>query len=147
MAGILRAGWKTAGIDVELSDFEGPALFDRLSRADSGSGAELFAVGYIANYPSMGDFLYPLFSSDQSRSGSFTGYSNAAVDELLVQARGTQDAQQRYNLYAQAEKLILADMPAIPLYFFRDFLVTNNRIGGFVRDPMGFVDMRDVWVK
>jgi len=147
MAGILRAGWKTAGIDVELSDFEGPALFDRLSRADSGSGAELFAVGYIANYPSMGDFLYPLFSSDQSRSGSFTGYSNAAVDELLVQARGTQDAQQRYNLYAQAEKLILADMPAIPLYFFRDFLVTNNRIGGFVRDPMGFVDMWDVWVK
>ena len=147
MAEILKAGWKTAGIDVELSDFEGPTLFDRLSRADSGSGAELFAVGYIANYPSMGDFLYPLFYSDQSSIGSFTGYSNRAVDELLVQARGTQDAQQRYNLYAQAEKLILADMPAIPLYFFRDFLVTNNRIGGFVRDPMGFVDMWDVWVK
>ena len=141
IAEILRAGWKTAGIDVELSAFEGPVLFDRLSRADSGSGAELFAVGYIANYPSMGDFLYPLFSSDRSGIGSFTGYSNQAVDELLVQARGTLDAQQRQNLYAQAEKLILADMPAIPLYFFRDFLVTKNRIGGFVRDPMGFVDM------
>ena len=147
MAEILKAGWKTVGIDVELSNFEGPTLFDRLSRADSGSGAQLFAVGYIANYPSMGDFLYPLFYSDQSSIGSFTGYSNRAVDELLLQARGTQDAQQRYNLYAQAEKLILADMPAIPLYFFRDFLVTNNRIGGFVRDPMGFVDMWDVWVK
>jgi oligopeptide transport system substrate-binding protein len=147
VAEILQAGWRTAGIDVELSDFEGPVLFDRLSRADSGSGAELFAVGYIANYPSMGDFLYPLFSSDQSSIGSFTGYSSKAVDDLLLQARGTLDAQQRYNLYAQAEKLILADMPAIPLYFFRDFLVTNDRIGGFVRDPMGFVDMRDVWVK
>ena len=147
VAEILQAGWRTVGIDVELSDFEGPALFDRLSRADAGSGAELFAVGYIANYPSMGDFLYPLFSSDQSRIGSFTGYSNPAVDELLVQARGTLDAQQRYNLYAQAEKLILADMPAIPLYFFRDFLVTDDRIGGFVRDPMGFVDMWDLWEK
>jgi oligopeptide transport system substrate-binding protein len=147
MAEILRTGWTSAGIDVEPSDFEGPVLFDRLSRAGSGSGAELFAMGYIANYPSMGDFLYPLFYSEQSSSGSFTGYSNAAVDELLLQARGTQDAQQRYNLYAQAEKLILADMPAIPLYYFRDFLVTNNRIGGFVRDPMGFVDMWDVWVK
>jgi len=147
VAEILQTGWKTAGIDVELSEFEGPVLFDRLTRADSGSGAELFAVGYIANYPSMGDFLYPLFSSDQSSIGSFTGYSSKAVDDLLLQARGTLDAQQRYNLYAQAEKLILADMPAIPLYFFRDFLVTNDRIGGFVRDPMGFVDMRDVWVK
>ena len=147
MAEILQAGWKTAGIDVELSDFEGPALFDKLARDDPESGAELFATGYIANYPSMGDFLYPLFSSERSLSGSFTGYSSSAVDELLVQARGTQDAQQRYNLYAQAEKLILADMPAIPLYFFRDFLVTDNRIGGFARDPMGFVDMWDVWVR
>ena len=147
IADILTAGWATAGIGVEASAFDGPALFDRLSRADEGSGAELFAMGYIANYPSMGDFLYPLFSSDQSSIGSFTGYSNQAVDELLVQARGTLDAQQRQNLYAQAEKLILADMPAIPLYFFRDFLVTNNRIGGFVRDPMGFVDMWDVWVR
>ena len=147
VAEILQAGWKAAGIDVELSDFEGPALFDRLSRDDSAGGAQLFAVGYIANYPSMGDFLYPLFYSDQSSIGSYTGYSNGAVDDLLVQARGTLDAQQRYNLYAQAEKLILADMPAVPLYFFRDFLVTNNRIGGFVRDPMGFVDMGGVWVK
>ena len=147
MAEILKAGWKTAGIEVDLSNLEGPTLFDRLSRAGSDSGPELFAAGYIANYPSMGDFLYPLFYSDQSSIGSFTGYSNGAVDDLLVQARGTQDAQQRYNLYAQAEKLILADMPAIPLYFFRDFLVTNNRIGGFVRDPMGFVDMWRVWVK
>ena len=147
VAEILKAGWKAAGIDVSPSGFDGPALFDRLSTAGTESGAELFAMGYIANYPSMGDFLYPLFSSGQSSAGSFTGYSNAAVDELLVQARGTQDAEQRHNLYAQAEKLILADMPAIPLYFFRDFLVTNNRIGGFVRDPMGFVDMWNVWVK
>ncbi len=146
-AEILRAGWKTAGIDVELSAFDGPALFDRLSRADAGSGVELFAMGYITNYPSMGAFLYPLFSSDWSDIGSYTGYSNQAVDGLLVQARGTLDAQQRQNLYAQAEKLILADMPAIPLYFFRSFLVTKNRIGGFVRDPMGFVDMWDLWVK
>ena len=147
MAEILKAGWETAGIDVELSDFDGPTLFDKLSRADSGGGAQIFAMGYIANYPSMGDFLYPLFYSEQSSIGGFTGYSNTAVDELIVQARGTQDAQQRYNLYAQAEKLILADMPAVPLYFFRDFLVTNNRIGGFARDPMGFVNMWDVWVK
>jgi len=147
IAEILRAGWRTAGIDVDLTSFEGPTLFDRLSRADSASGPELFAVGYIANYPSMGDFLYPLFYSDQSSIGSFTGYSNGAVDDLLVQARGTLDDQQRYNLYAQAEKLILTDMPAVPLFFYRDFRVTNNRIADFTQDPMGFTDMWTIWVK
>ena len=69
----------------------------------------------------MDDFLYPLFYSDQSRTGSYTFYSNAAVDELLAAGACHADAPQRYNLYAQAEKLILTDMPAIPLYFFRDF--------------------------
>ncbi len=43
--------------------------------------------------------------------------------------------------------MILTDAPAIPLYYYRDFRVTNNRIGGYVHNPMGFTDMWTVWVK
>ena len=95
----------------------------------------------------MDAFLYPLFQSDQSRTGSYTFYSNSGVDELLQQARATVDAQQRYNLYEQAEKLILADMPAIPLYFYRYFRVVAGRVHGFTVDPMGTTDMRALWVE
>ncbi len=38
-------------------------------------------------------------------------------------------------------------MPASPLYFYRDFRVTNNRIANFVHNPMGFTDMWTLWVK
>ena len=111
------------------------------------SGSQLFRMGWLADYPSMDNFLYPLFQSAQARTGSYTFYSNKQVDDLLQQARSTADATQRYNLYAQAEKLILTDMPAVPLYFYRDFRVTNNRIGGFYHNPMGFTDMWKLWVK
>ena len=38
-------------------------------------------------------------------------------------------------------------MPAVPLYFYRDFRVTNNRIGGFVHNPLALTDMWRLWVK
>ncbi len=147
IAEVLQAGWKTAGIDVKLNNFEWGAFLDKLSKGNKDSGSQLFRMGWIADYPSMDNFLYPLFQSDQARTGSYTFYSNAEVDDLLIQARSAVDDETRHDLYAQAEKLILTDAPAIPLYYYRDFRVTNNRIGGFVHNPMGFTDMWDVWVK
>ena len=144
---VLQAGWQTAGLDVKLSNFEWGTFLDKLSKGNAGSGSQLFRMGWIGDYPSMDNFLYPLFQSSQARTGSYTFYSNTQVDDLIQQARSTVDAQQRYNLYAQAEKLILTDMPASPLYYYRDFRVTNNRIGGFIHNPMGFTDMWTVWVK
>ncbi|MBE3076597.1 MAG: ABC transporter substrate-binding protein, partial [Actinobacteria bacterium] len=147
IAEVLQAGWKTAGINVKLSNFEWGTFLDKLSKGNQGSGSQVFRMGWVADYPSMDNFLYPLFQSSQSRTGSYTFYSNKQVDDLLQQARSTIDAQQRYNLYAQAEKLILTDMPAVPIYYYREFNVTNNRIGGFVWNPMAWCDMWKVWVK
>ena len=144
---VLQAGWKKAGIEVKLNNFEWGTFLDKLSKGNADGGSQLFRMGWIADYPSMDNFLYPLFQSSQARTGSYTFYASDEVDTLLQQARSTVDATQRQNLYAQAEKLILTDCPAMPLYFYRDFRVTNNRIGGFMHNPMGFTDMWDVWVK
>ena len=147
IADTLVTGWGRAGLSVEASDYEWGTFLDKLSRGDKGSGSQLFRVAWIADYPAMDAFLYPLFQSDQSPTGSYTFYSNQGVDDLLQKARATTDAQQRQNLYAQAEKLILADMPAAPLYFYRYFRVAAGRVHGFTVDPMGTTDMRAVWVE
>lgn len=147
IAETLVAGWEQAGLAVVPSEYEWGVLLDKLARGNKGSGSQLFRVAWIADYPAMDDFLYPLFASDQSRTGSYTFYANAGVDELLQKARATMDAQQRQNLYAQAEKLILADMPAAPLYFYRYFRVSDSGIGGFSVDPMGLTDMSSIWIR
>jgi len=147
VAETLVAGWGLAGLTVDATDYEWGTFLDKLSRGDEGSGSQLFRVAWIAEYPAMDAFLYPLFQSDQSPTGSYTFYSNVGVDELLQKARATMDARQRYNLYEQAEKLILADMPAAPLYFYRYYRVVTARVHGFAVDPMGTTDMRTVWVE
>jgi peptide/nickel transport system substrate-binding protein len=100
---------------------------------------------WSADYPSIDAFLSPFFTPG-APSGSYTFYSDAGVDELIRKARSTTDGTQRNNLYAMAEKGILAAAPVIPLAFERDFRVLDDRVHDQVLDPLGFVDMWKVWV-
>jgi peptide/nickel transport system substrate-binding protein/oligopeptide transport system substrate-binding protein len=149
IAEVLQAGWSEAGLDVELSNFEWGTFNDML--ADSGEGgpdsAQVFRMGWIADYPSLDNFLYPLFHSSQQGAYNTSFYDNPEFDELLAQARQTTDEAQRHNLYLQAEKLMLTDVPCIPIYYYRSFRVTNNRIANFSRDAQGFTDMWTLWEK
>jgi oligopeptide transport system substrate-binding protein len=147
IADTLVTGWSQAGLTVKASEYDWGTFLEKLSRGNKGSGSQLFRVAWIADYPSMDAFLYPLFQSDQSPSGSYTFYSNEGVDEVLQKARATMDGQQRANLYEQAEKLILTDMPAVPLYFYRYYRVVGPRVHGFTVDPMGTTDMRALWLE
>jgi peptide/nickel transport system substrate-binding protein/oligopeptide transport system substrate-binding protein len=147
IAETLTGSWGQAGVTVMPSEYEWGTYVDKLSRGDRGSGSQLFRVSWIADYPAMDAFIYPLFQSDQSPTGSYTFYSNQGVDELLQKARATMDAQQRQNLYAQAEKLILTDMPAVPLYSYRYFRAVGERLHGFTVDPMGLTDMSALWLE
>jgi oligopeptide transport system substrate-binding protein len=143
IAEALQAGWKSVGINVNLSNFEWGTFLSKLQAA---KGSQLWRLGWLADYPSMDNFLFPLFQTAQSAVNTYTAYSNKNVDQLLQQARGTTDETQRLNLYAQAEKLVLADAPIIPLYFYRDYRVTNNRVKGYYHDPLGLTDMWKVWI-
>ncbi len=139
----LQAGWQAIGIKINLQNFEWGTLLAKLQAGQQ----ELFRMGWLADYPSMDNFLYPLFQSQQARTGSYTFYNNPAFDALLLKARSTMDQTQRQALYAQAEKMALTDIPAIPLYYYRDFRVTNNRIANFSHNALGLDDMWTYWVK
>ena len=117
-----------------------------LTKCSQGTQDQIYRLGWLADYPSMDDFLYPLFQSSVSGTNTFTFYSNPTVDKLLAQARGTIDQTQRLQLYAQAEKQILADAPVIPLYFYRDYRDHGQARPRAADDPMGGEDMNLVWV-
>lgn len=72
-----------------------------------------FAAGWIGDYPDSQNFLDLLFHSDSSQN--HTGYSNPEVDDLLELARVEADPERRTALYRQAERLIVADAPWVPL--------------------------------
>ncbi|MEU2256810.1 peptide ABC transporter substrate-binding protein [Nocardia xishanensis] len=73
----------------------------------------IYRTGWVADYPSIENFLNPLYRTGGS---SNTGrYSNPQVDTLLARADATTNEQDSWALYQEAERLVLQDMPAVPL--------------------------------
>ncbi|MCT1425874.1 ABC transporter substrate-binding protein [Corynebacterium sanguinis] len=77
------------------------------------SGA--FRTGWQADYPSLGNFLGPLYGTG---AGSNDGdYSNPEFDKLLDEAANSADIEAATPIYNQAQEILLADLPAVPLWY------------------------------
>lgn len=60
--------------------------------------------------------------------GNMTGYSNARVDELLERAEAEADPEARRDLLHQAQRLILEDLPLLPLTIRFGHVAVSPRI-------------------
>jgi peptide/nickel transport system substrate-binding protein len=61
---------------------------------------------------------YPLWHSTQINSGqNYAGWNNRRADELIEQARGLNDREQRRELYVQFQQIFAEEVPALLLYY------------------------------
>jgi oligopeptide transport system substrate-binding protein len=95
----------------------------------------MVSYGWCADYPDPQNFLDVLFFT----GGDFnvSGYSNAEVDAILLEARTTLDTGRRLALYQEAEALLLADVAAIPLSHGVDDFLVKPQVNGAVASPIG----------
>jgi oligopeptide transport system substrate-binding protein len=115
-------------------------LLPKLERKAAGVG--MFRLGWVMDYPSMEDYLNPLYST---RGGSnYYGYSNPQFDDLV--ARGSQQPtlDGATKLYQQAEDILAKDMPVIPLRFGRNNFVYSTNVAHVAVDLYGYVDLTQV---
>lgn len=90
---------------------------------------------------------HPLFDSGESPYSAGTGYSNPEVDALLAEARAAPDEALRRQRFAEAQRLILADVPQIPMIFFADARLLNDRVSGLRFSSLGWADLWKAWVR
>jgi oligopeptide transport system substrate-binding protein len=95
---------------------------------------QMFDLGWVADYPDPQNFLEVLFYSDSGQN--HTGYSNREVDALLDEARSEKDEDKRLELYQEAEQMIIADAPWVPLNFGVEYWLTKPYVKGLRQPPM-----------
>ena len=90
-----------------------------------------FSAGWIADYPDPENFIDVLFHSASAQN--HTGYANPEVDRLLETARvaNGDDPVARLALYQQAEQLIVADAPWIPLTHGLNYVLVKPHVRGY----------------
>jgi oligopeptide transport system substrate-binding protein len=103
----------TLGITVELSAREGSTYFSSI-RADT---PQLYRAGWGQDYPDADNFDRGVFRSDSTQN--YTGFNSPEFDQLVDQARLETDTDQRREMYAQAEDILVKQVAAIiPLYWY-----------------------------
>ena len=105
-----------------------------------GSADTLFRMTWAIDYPSIDNFMYPLFHSASIGDDNFTGYAEPEVDALIDAARATADEDVRRHLYEEVEARVCAELPLLPLWFGVQYhLVDLNRfeVEGPVVDLFG----------
>ncbi len=74
-----------------------------------------FRTGWQADYPGLYNFLGPLYATG---AGSNDGdYSSADFDSLLAEGISATDPAEANDLFQQAQQVLLADLPVIPLWY------------------------------
>ena len=76
---------------------------------------QMFSLGWIADYPDPENFLDLLFHGESQNN--HTAYSNPEVNRLLEEARTERDRERRFEIYNQAEQMILDDAPWVWTWF------------------------------
>jgi len=115
MTGIMVQEWlKEVGIPVSSRPMAFGALFHQVKTLHE---FDLFILGYgqLSLDP---DYLRNFFhsSSDRLRGWNMSGYRNPAFDRIAEDSGGALDPEKRRKLIWKMQKIIMEDVPYIPLY-------------------------------
>ena len=138
---VIQEMWRqNLGIEVEVQQTDFAVYLQDLHKRLF----QMFEIGWVADYPDPENFLDLLFHSESSNN--HTGYNNPEVDALLEQARvGAQ--QERYELYHQAERIILDDAPWIPLWNSGEqYVLVKPTVNDYYLTPLIIPKLRYVYL-
>ncbi len=141
VARLIRRDLEQVGLDVDVRSFGFPTYLRRLRDEQQG----VYRLGWIAEFPVPDVFLSPLFASDSPDNHS--GFSSQKVDALLAEAHAEPSDGRRVQLYIQAEKEILKQVPVAPIGSFVTHWATQPRVRDLNFDVMGGFDAVNVFLE
>ncbi|HYH28677.1 MAG TPA: ABC transporter substrate-binding protein, partial [Actinomycetota bacterium] len=101
-------------------------------------GQDVHCLVWVADYPRQQAFLEPLL--DSTSADNLAAFDDPSMDQALERARVTPNPTDREAQYREVEELALADMPVVPLVWFRSHLAAKPYVSGFALDPLGRFD-------
>jgi oligopeptide transport system substrate-binding protein len=130
--------WKEAlGVEVRLAQVEFKSLLEDIDRGD----VEMFRSSWVGDYNDAYTFAQVLKSDF---GVNMTHYSSPHYDALLASAARQQDPLLRSALLEEAERVMLADHPLLPLYFYVNKHLVKPEVLGWYDNVMNVVYSRDL---
>lgn len=101
-----------------------------------------FRAGWIGDYPSMIEFLAPLYATGAGSND--VGYSSREFDAALATAENAPDIHAADVLANVAQRILLHDMPAIPLWYYISVVGWSSSVSNVKATWNGMPDYENI---
>ncbi len=132
IAQVVQQMWKEAlGFEVQLENVDFNVKLDREKAHDY----DISRAGWIGDYADPMTML-DLFVTD----GPFNdcAYSNPEYDKLIAESKNSGDQALRMKNMKEAEKILMEEMPIIPVYFYTQPYLTKPYVKGIYKPLLNY---------
>jgi peptide/nickel transport system substrate-binding protein len=129
---VIQSMASEAGFDVHIQAMEFASSLQASQRGDY----QAYMIGWSGRVDIDGN-TYQFLHSGQGNN--FSGYTNAVVDKLLDEGRGTVDIARRRELYDQMWPELRKDLPVTYLWNARNIVAMSAKLNGFRPIPDGMI--------
>ena len=130
IAEALQQMWRTnLGIDITLYNQEWKVYID----AQHSGNYQFQRAGWIADYVDPHAY-FDLWETGGGNNN--TNWGNPEYDRLLRTALDAPGTEARYEIYQQMEKILLDEIPIMPIFFYTRARLVNPRVKGFFTTPL-----------
>lgn len=134
--------WKKyLNISVTLNNQDWKVYLDSV---DNGN-YEISRAGWIGDYVDPNTFL-DMWVTDGGNNQ--TGWSNQRYDEIIsTLAPAATDRETRYELFREAEAILLEAAPVIPIYIYTSISLVNPSVKGLHDNILNYVSYKHLWLE
>ena len=127
------------GLNVQVDVVQKSLLLELTSN----SKALFFRGSWIADYPDAENYL-SVFYSKNPAPPNYTRYSNPRFDGLFEKAITEVNDSLRYQLYRQADQVMIDDAPVVPLWYDVVVHLVQRNVQGFIPNALNLLELRRV---
>jgi peptide/nickel transport system substrate-binding protein len=137
-AQMVQAMLKEVGIDISIQSMEAGTLIEKVSQGE-------YDMSFLSySYPDP-DILSLLFHSTQIGGLNHSRVKNPELDALLEKGRITIDPEERKQVYADVQKIIVDEAYWAPIYTNKVFYVINKKVNDVKLSNTSLI-FHDAWV-
>lgn len=130
------------GLNVQVDAVQKSLLLELTSN----SRASFFRGSWIADYPDAENYL-SVFYSKNPAPPNYTRYNNPAFDALFEKAIAETNDSLRYELYKQADQLMIKDAPVVPLWYDVAVHLVQPGVKNFQPNALNLLELRRVQIE
>lgn len=142
IAEAIQDQWKkNLGVDVKLENKEWKVYLEDMHEGNFQIGR----MGWLGDFNDPINFLE--LYKDKYGGNNDTRWENPKFKELLNQSALEADPEKRKKILADAEQILMDEMPIMPIYFYTNSWVQKENVKGVVIGGLGDVDWKWAYVE